>query len=199
MSLRTLIDPALQKTWLDIKCDEIDADSDIILKYGKDYKWEDGTKRICADNVNGVDYNSNLKHRFFISGAEKLGVTSTDIELRERLSIFPTNFVQHSVQVFSNAGGALDLSESIHMSSSSSSGDHQLTLADSIVGHRIKLVCLLHSGTDDFVLTPTNLLQFSTISFKAQGQFLELEFVAGNWAIINIGFTLPAIADPILA
>lgn len=70
-----------------------------------------------------------------------------------------------------------------------------LTLVDGYIGQRKIIVHVVDGGSG--VLTPTNGLGYTTITFTTAGEAVELMFLAGGWAVIGFGgltATLPAIA-----
>jgi len=70
-----------------------------------------------------------------------------------------------------------------------------LTIADGYIGQRKTVIHVVDGGSG--VLTPTNGLGYTTITFTTAGESVLLEFRSGGWAVIGIGglsATLPAVA-----
>lgn len=59
-----------------------------------------------------------------------------------------------------------------------------LTLADGDETQRKFVYMTVKSGAGNAVLTPANLTGGTTITFDAVGEYAELRFVAGSWAVI---------------
>lgn len=89
------------------------------------------------------------------------------------------------------AAGAVTLTSTVTRLNTSSGSDVAITLADGIEGQVKILVMETKGSTGNFVLTPTNLWGYATLTFNTVGDCAILRFSNGKWAIVaNQGATL---------
>lgn len=101
--------------------------------------------------------------------------------------------VQESTTVTTSSGaGAVAITGGRHDISTLLTGD-ALTLANGSAGQKLKVVYVAETApANTAILTPTTLLGYTTITFNAIGDSIELEYGTGGWAIIGdpLGATL---------
>lgn len=89
------------------------------------------------------------------------------------------------------AAGAVTLVSTVTRLNTSSGTDVAITLADGIEGQEKIVIMETKGSTGNFVLTPTNLWGYATLTFNTVGDCAILRFSNGKWAVVsNQGATL---------
>lgn len=96
-----------------------------------------------------------------------------------------TNELRGTVQSLSGPG-AVDITNLTTAFTSTGTGD-ALTLADGTAGQIKTIVYVAETaGADTGILTPTNLLGYTTITFTNVGDSVTLQYFTQGWAVIGV-------------
>ena len=88
------------------------------------------------------------------------------------------------------AAGAVSVLTEPTQFSISQAGDQAMTLPDGDETQRKLLYMTVKGSTGNAVVTPDNLTGGTTLTFDAVGEYAELRFVGGSWAVVASTATL---------
>jgi len=90
--------------------------------------------------------------------------------------------LKETVTIYNVGAGAIPITDT-RVNYTSLGPTEALTLADGIIGQKLKIVHVVDGGSG--ILTPTTLLGYTTITFNDVGDSVDLEFGTGGWAIMS--------------
>lgn len=101
------------------------------------------------------------------------------------ISAQTTGPIYGTVQSLSG-GGAVDVT-SLTTSYTSTATGNTLTLANGTVGQIKTIIYAAQAaGADTGILTPTNRIGYSTLTFTNVGDSVTLQYLSGGWAIVGV-------------
>lgn len=84
-----------------------------------------------------------------------------------------------------DAAGAVQTGVGVTELETSSGSDVAITLANGEEGQEKVIYLKTKGSTGNFVLTPTNLLGYTTITFNTVGDAVLLKFLNGKWVVLS--------------
>lgn len=199
MSLRNLLNQANNKTWMDIKADEMNNSGDLSFDFGSGIRWGAANKVIDSDNVNGLTIFNDLGIKIHAFSTERMEFNANDVIVKENMQIQNGKHLHGSIQVFDDAGGTHDGSNTIVLNATTTAGNYAVAIPDGEDGQTLNIIMTRHDGGDDFVITPANFGNGLALTFNEAQQFARLVWTITGWNIIGYGNPTAAGNPPVLS